>query len=196
MKTINLVIGAALLATFANCKNEESKEAQVEEQQKVKTVDSTAAEKARYADAALTPAKPVMPENYEIDWEGVEADEELKMDFDNWVAYRTFSESLSKLELKEVPEEEITDYITQLEEESTSLENTIPERLLTEEVMEDIKDIREEVADLRRVTEQPGVDESKIGNQVEELVEAYQDLNEELKETMTKKGSTLLDDNQ
>ena len=82
MKTINLVIGAALLATFANCKNEESKEAQVEEQQKVKTVDSTAAEKARYADAALTPAKPVMPENYEIDWEGVEADEELKMDFD------------------------------------------------------------------------------------------------------------------
>ena len=62
--------------------------------------------------------------------------------------------------------------------------------------MEDIKDIREEVADLRRVTEQPGVDESKIGNQVEELVEAYQDLNEELKETMTKKGSTLLDDNQ
>jgi len=196
MKTINLVIGAALLATFANCKNEESKEAQVEEQQKVKTVDSTAAEKARYADAALTPAKPVMPENYEIDWEGVEADEELKMDFDNWVAYRTFSESLSKLELKEVPEEEITDFITQLEEESTSLENTIPERLLTEEVMEDIKDIREEVADLRRVTEQPGVDESKIGNQVEELVEAYQDLNEELKETMTKKGSTLLDDNQ
>jgi len=196
MKTINLVIGAAVLATFANCKNEESKEAQVEEQQKVKTVDSTAAEKARYADAALTPAKPVMPENYEIDWEGVEADEELKMDFDNWVAYRTFSESLSKLELKEVPEEEITDFITQLEEESTSLENTIPERLLTEEVMEDIKDIREEVADLRRVTEQPGVDESKIGNQVEELVEAYQDLNEELKETMTKKGSTLLDDNQ
>ena len=94
------------------------------------------------------------------------------------------------------PEEEITDFITQLEEESTSLENTIPERLLTEEVMEDIKDIREEVADLRRVTEQPGVDESKIGNQVEELVEAYQDLNEELKETMTKKGSTLLDDNQ
>ena len=196
MKTINLVIGAAVLATFANCKNEESKEAQVEEQQKVKTVDSTAAEKVRYADAALTPAKPVMPENYEIDWEGVEADEELKMDFDNWVAYRTFSGSLSKLELKEVPEEEITDFITQLEEESTSLENTIPERLLTEEVMEDIKDIREEVADLRRVTEQPGVDESKIGNQVEELVEAYQDLNEELKETMTKKGSTLLDDNQ
>ena len=196
MKTINLVIGAAVLATFANCKNEESKEAQVEEQQKVKTVDSTAAEKARYAVASLTPAKPVMPENYEIDWEGVEADEELKMDFDNWVAYRTFSGSLSKLELKEVPEEEITDFITQLEEESTSLENTIPERLLTEEVMEDIKDIREEVADLRRVTEQPGVDESKIGNQVEELVEAYQDLNEELKETMTKKGSTLLDDNQ
>ena len=38
MKTINLVIGAAVLATFANCKNEESKEAQVEEQQKVKTV--------------------------------------------------------------------------------------------------------------------------------------------------------------
>ena len=88
-----------------------------------------------------------------------------------------------------MPEEEITDYITQLENETTALESTIPASLLTEEVQEDIKDIREEVADLRRVVEQPGVETSKIDNQVEELVEAYQDLNEELKETMTKKAS-------
>lgn len=189
MKTIKIAVSVLLIASLASCKTDKDKEAQVEENQEVQVVDSTAPEKARYADAVVTPKKPTMPENYEIDWEGVEADADKKLDFDGWLEYQTFSGSLGKLELKEVPEEEITDYITQLENETTALESTIPASLLTEEVQEDIKDIREEVADLRRVVEQPGVETSKIDNQVEELVEAYQDLNEELKETMTKKAS-------
>lgn len=49
--------------------------------------------------------------------------------------------------------------------------------------------MREEVADLKMITEKYGVDEKRIANQVEELMEAYGDLNEELKETMSKKKS-------
>ena len=79
MKTIKIAVSALLIASLASCKTDKDKEAQVEENQEVQAVDSTAPEKARYADAVVTPKKPTMPENYEIDWEGVEADADTRL---------------------------------------------------------------------------------------------------------------------
>ncbi|MFD2825857.1 hypothetical protein ACFSYG_05195 [Leeuwenhoekiella polynyae] len=199
MKYIQIAAAGLLLATsLTSCKNAGEKEAQVEEDTKeVQTVkDSTAAEKARYAEAQLKTERPIMPEDYEINWDDVEADPTMKTDFEAWDDYRTFSGSLSDLELKKVPEAEITDYITQLEQEAMNLENTIPQSIMTEEIQEDIKDIKEEVADLKAITAQAGVNESKIASQVEELKEAYDDLNEEIKETVSNSQKRLFDDNQ
>ena len=199
MKYIQIAAAGLLLATsLTSCKNAGEKEAQVEEDTKeVQTVkDSTAAEKARYAEAQLKTERPIMPEDYEINWDDVEADPTMKTDFEAWDDYRTFSGSLSDLELKKVPEAEITDYITQLEQEAMNLENTIPQSIMTEEIQEDIKDIKEEVADLKAITAQADVNESKIASQVEELKEAYDDLNEEIKETVSNSQKRLFDDNQ
>lgn len=199
MKYIQIAAAGLLLATsLTSCKNAGEREAQVEEDTKeVQTVkDSTAAEKARYAEAQLKTERPIMPEDYEINWDDVEADPTMKTDFEAWDDYRTFSGSLSDLELKKVPEAEITDYITQLEQEAMNLENTIPQSIMTEEIQEDIKDIKEEVADLKAITAQAGVNESKIASQVEELKEAYDDLNEEIKETVSNSQKRLFDDNQ
>ncbi|RXG14356.1 hypothetical protein [Leeuwenhoekiella aestuarii] len=199
MKYIQIAAAGLLLATsFTSCKNAGEKEAQVEEDTKeVQTVkDSTAAEKARYAEAKLETERPIMPENYEINWDDVDADPTMKTDFEAWDDYRTFSGSLSDLELKKVPEAEITDYISRLEQEAMNLENTIPRSIMTEEIQEDIKDIKEEIADLKAITAQAGVNESKIASQVEELKEAYDDLNEEIKETVSNSDKSLLDDNQ
>ncbi|RXG19105.1 hypothetical protein DSM03_101474 [Leeuwenhoekiella aestuarii] len=199
MKYIQIAAAGLLLATsFTSCKNAGEKEAQVEEDTKeVQTVkDSTAAEKARYAEAKLETERPIMPENYEINWDDVDADPTMKTDFEAWDDYRTFSGSLSDLELKKVPEAEITDYISRLEQEAMNLENTIPQSIMTEEIQEDIKDIKEEIADLKAITAQAGVNESKIASQVEELKEAYDDLNEEIKETVSNSEKSLLDDNQ
>ena len=199
MKYIQIAAAGLLLTTaFTSCKNDAEKEAQVEEDTKeVQTVrDSTAAEKARYAEANLENERPVMPANYEINWDDVDADPKMKMDFEAWDDYRTFSGSLNDLELKKVPEPEITDYITRLEQEAMNLENTIPQSIMTEEIQEDIKDIKEEIADLKAITAGAEVNESKIANQVEELKEAYDDLNEEIKETVSKSDKSILDDNQ
>jgi len=199
MKYIQIVaVGLILSTSFTSCKNAGEKEAQVEEDAKeVQTAkDSTAAEKARYAEAKIEAERPVMPENYEINWGDVEIDPTMKTDFEAWDDYRTFSGSLSDLELKKVPEAEITDYITQLEQEAMNLENTIPQSILTEEIQEDIKDIKEEIADLKSIAAKAGVNESKIADQVEELKEAYDDLNEEIKETVSKSQKSILDDNQ
>ena len=199
MKYIQIAAAGLLLATsLTSCKNAGEKEAQVEEDTKeVQTVkDSTAAEKARYAEAQLKTERPIMPEDYEINWDDVEADPTMKTDFEAWDDYRTFSGSLSDLELKKVPEAEITDYITQLEQEAMNLENTIPQSIMTEEIQEDMKDIKEEVADLKAITAQADVNESKIASQVEELKEAYDDLNEEIKETVSNSQKRLFDDNQ
>ena len=199
MKYFQIAAAGLILATsFTSCKNAGEKEAQVEEDtQEVHTVkDSTAAEKVRYAEAKIEAERPVMPKNYGINWDEVQADPAMKTDFEAWDDYRTFSGSLSDLELKKVPEAEIKDYITQLEQEAMNLENTIPQSIMTEEIQEDIKDIQEEIADLKSITAKAGVNESKIANQVEELKEAYDDLNEEIKETVSKSEKSILDDNQ
>ena len=199
MKYIQIAAAGLLLTTaFTSCKNDAEKEAQVEEDTKeVQTVrDSTAAEKARYAEANLENERPVMPASYEINWDDVDADPKMKMDFEAWDDYRTFSGSLNDLELNKVPEPEITDYITRLVQEAMNLENTIPQSIMTEEIQEDIKDIKEEIADLKAITAGAEVNESKIANQVEELKEAYDDLNEEIKETVSKSDKGILDDNQ
>ena len=199
MKYIQIAAAGLLLTTaFTSCKNDAEKEAQVEDDTKeVQTVrDSTAAEKARYAEANLENERPVMPANYEINWDDVDADPKMKMDFEAWDDYRTFSGSLNDLELNKVPEPEITDYITRLVQEAMNLENTIPQSIMTEEIQEDIKDIKEEIADLKAITAGAEVNESKIANQVEELKEAYDDLNEEIKETVSKSDKGILDDNQ
>ena len=199
MKYIQIAAAGLLLTTaFTSCKNDAEKEAQVEDDTKeVQTVrDSTAAEKARYAEANLENERPVMPANYEINWDDVDADPKMKMDFEAWDDYRTFSGSLNDLELNKVPEPEITDYITRLVQEAMNLENTIPQSIMTEEIQEDIKDIKEEIADLKAITAGAEVNESKIANQVEELKEAYDDLNEEIKETVSKSDKSILDDNQ
>lgn len=199
MKYIQIAAAGLLLTTaFTSCKNDAEKEAQVEDDTKeVQTVrDSTAAEKARYAEANLENERPVMPASYEINWDDVDADPKMKMDFEAWDDYRTFSGSLNDLELNKVPEPEITDYITRLVQEAMNLENTIPQSIMTEEIQEDIKDIKEEIADLKAITAGAEVNESKIANQVEELKEAYDDLNEEIKETVSKSDKGILDDNQ
>ena len=203
MKYISLTAtGLLVTLAFIGCKNDADKEAQVneatEEVQNVK--DSAVTEKERYADAGVDDLgsieKPTMPDDYSINWDQVDVDPKLKADVDGWKNLKTFSNSVKALDLKEVPQAEIKDYITQLEEEASNLETTIPKSLLTEEVQEDLKDIKEEVADLKAIIAKSGTDKNKIENQVEELMEAYADLNEELKETVYKNGKTILDDNQ
>ena len=202
MNTIKITAASLLMAlALISCKNDSEKEAQVNENtDEVQTVkDSTVSEKERYADAGVNESltdKPVMPDNYKINWNDVDADPKLKMDIDNWADLNTFSTSVKALDLKEVPQNEITDFVTELVNKANNLEKTIPQSLKTEEVMEDIKDIKEEVADLKMVIAKNGVDKNKIENQVEELMEAYDDLNEELKETASKNGTSLIDENQ
>ncbi len=200
MKTIKIAIGALMLTgLMVSCKDQ-SKEAQMDErtetQQQVEK-DSADMERLRYAENTdNTLVRPSMPEYYEIDWEKVETDPKMRADIEGWNDYNTFTASVKSLGLKEVPDEEITGYVARLEQEANNLENTIPASFLTEEVQEDIKDIKEEVADLKAVIAEHGPDENKIANQVEELFEAYDDLNEELQETASKNGTNLLDDNQ
>ncbi len=200
MKAIKLTLGTLLLTTvLISCKNDQDKEAQVEERTETEQVsepDSTNLERLRYAEnAEMGLEKPRVPEDYYIEWDAENTDPQKRSDIEDWEDYNTFSASIKSLGLKEVPEEKITDYLTKLEQEANKLEITLPASVMTEEVQEDIKDIREEVADLRDVVKKYGTDEKKIENQVEELLEAYDDLNEELKETSYKKGTTLLDDN-
>ncbi|MCC4211406.1 hypothetical protein [Leeuwenhoekiella parthenopeia] len=200
MRTIKFALGTVLLAgALISCKNDQ-KEAQVEERNETEQQvekDSADLERLRYAENTDTGLeRPRLPQNYEIDWDAVESDPKMRADIEGWNDYNTFSASVKSLGLNEVPQEEITDYMTRLEQEANNLQNTIPASVMTEEVQEDIKDIREEVADLRMVLKKYGTDEKKIGNQVEELIEAYDDLNEELQETASKKGVSLLDDNQ
>lgn len=200
MKTIKIAIGALMLTgIMVSCKDQ-SKEAQMDErtetEQQVEK-DSADMERLRYAENTdNTLVRPSMPEYYEIDWEEVETDPKMRADIEGWKDYNTFTASVKSLGLKEVPDEEITGYVDRLEQEANNLENTIPASFLTEEVQEDIKDIKEEVADLKAVIAEHGPDENKIANQVEELFEAYDDLNEELQETASKNGTSLLDDNQ
>ena len=196
MRTIKIALGTVLLTgALISCKNDQNKEAQIEErnenEQQVEK-DSSDLERLRYAentDKGLE--KPRLPENYEIDWDAIESDPDMRSDIEGWNDYNTFSASVKSLGLKEVPQNDITDYVTRLEQEANNLQNTIPASVMTEEVQEDIKDIREEVADLRMVIKKYGTDENKISNQVEELIEAYDDLNEELQETASKKGVSL-----
>ncbi len=201
MKYMSVVAtGVLMTVALVSCKNDAEKEAQVNETtEEVQNVgDSTVSEKERYADAAIDGSleKPALPDDYSINWENVEVDTKLKADVDGWKNLKSFSNSVKALDLKEVPEAEITDFVSQLIADANNLESSIPKSLLTEEVQEDIKDIKEEVADLKMVIAKSGNDQKKIGNQVEELLEAFDDLNEEIKETVSKNGKSVVDDNQ
>lgn len=62
-----------------------------------------------------------------------------------------------------------------------NLENTIPESLKTEEVLEDIDDVKEEYKKLMKEKNEP---QKNITQNIEELVEKFNDLREELNETV------------
>lgn len=160
---------------FVGCKDNSNKEAQATDNPDVETQVTADPDQMRYADASLTAT-------YAVDTEGMDIDDQTRDEVQSWDELNTFDATL--LELEENPEADIPTYSTNLRTQLESLEASIPESMKTEEIQEDIKDINEEIADLELILEEPEVNENKISRQVEELVEAYDDLNEEIKETM------------
>jgi len=161
-----------------SCKENSEKEAQVEETIEVNTTGQTVdPDKMQYADASLGKSA--------IDFESMdfEVDPQVREEVQAWEALNTFDATIEEVE---APEADIPTYGDRLVAEAKNLSTTIPQSLLTEEVEEDIKDINEEVADLKAILDEEVVDENKVNNQVEELVEAYDDLNEEINETIRK----------
>tara|TARA_R110002020_G_scaffold117278_11_gene268024 strand:- start:2498 stop:3121 length:624 start_codon:yes stop_codon:yes gene_type:complete len=176
MKKLGITIFAASLMIIG-CKTNGEKEAQVEDENNVETTRTASdSEEMKYADASLS------QDAYAINTEDINVNPETRDKVMSWTALNTFHTTIQNL--KEAPEDEIQEYGDRLKMEAGNLKNTIPASMMTEEIEEDIKDINEEIVDLQKIFDEPGVDENRISSQVEELVEAYDDFNEEVKETM------------
>ena len=176
MKKLGIIIFAASLMILG-CKDNGEKEAQVDDENSVETTTTAKdSEEMKYADASLS------KDAYAINTDNLNVNTETRDKVMSWTELNTFHKTIQNL--KDAPEDEIKEYGDRLQMEADNLKNTIPASLMTEEIEEDIKDINEEIVDLQKIFDEPGVDENKISSQVEELVEAYDDFNEEVKETM------------
>lgn len=187
MKKIALTFIAAGLLLVGCKDNASDKEAQAEDNLEVNTTTGEKnPDEMQYADASLE-------QSYAIDFESMDYDEyevdpQVRAEIQSWEELNTINVTMEEIE---VPEADIPTYGDRLVTEAANLKNTIPQSLMTEEVEEDIKDINEEVADLKAILDKEGVNENEIDRQVEELIEAYDDLNEEINETIKQKSKKM-----
>lgn len=101
--------------------------------------------------------------------------------FNNWEGFNTANNDLREIE--DLDLEITSEKIESLKGNIASLESTIPSWLKNEEVMEDIEDVEEEYMTLLKEKDEPS---KNVKQNLEELNEKFDDLREELNETIEK----------
>ena len=97
----------------------------------------------------------------------------------NWSDYNSANDVLWNLEDKNY--EVSIASLENLDGAIANLQNSIPNSLKTEEVLEDISDVQEEYTTLIKERNEP---QKNVNQNIEELVEKFDDLREELSETI------------
>ncbi|WP_026775903.1 hypothetical protein [Polaribacter sp. Hel_I_88] len=107
------------------------------------------------------------------------SNDESAISINGWSEFNTINKSLLNLKGKEY--NSTIQSLEDLNGSITNLVNTVPASLKTEEVLEDIRDIQEEYTKLINEKNAPL---KNVKQNIEELVEKFDDLREELNETV------------
>ena len=105
--------------------------------------------------------------------------EETVVAVNNWSDYNSANDVLWNLEDKNYEVSIVS--LENLDGAIANLQNSIPNSLKTEEVLEDISDVQEEYTTLIKERNEP---QKNVNQNIEELVEKFDDLREELSETI------------
>lgn len=105
-----------------------------------------------------------------------------------WSSFNTLSNHVYMLEGKDFTT--TREIIPLMSSNIMILDDTIPEWLMTEEIMEDVKDVQKDYVELMKGTK---ISSHEFKENLEEVIEQYEDLREEVGETVEKYNNVQAD---